>query len=180
MGDVFGRGRQQWNQPPEMQIDPQKRYRARLETSKGNLELELFAGEAPKTVNNFVFLASQGFYDGVRFHRIISGFMVQTGDPSGNGTGGPGYRFADEPVQRRYDRGILAMANSGPNTNGSQFFIMHESKPLPPNYTIFGRVTQGLETLDAIAATPVRAGRGGEQSVPAEEVTINRVTIQEE
>ena len=166
MAGLFGRGQKQWKQAPEMQLDAEKRYHAVIETNKGTIEVELFASEAPNTVNNFVFLAREGFYDGVPFHRVIRGFMVQTGDPTGTGSGGPGYRFADEPVKRPYNRGTVAMANAGPNTNGSQFFIMHQSKPLPPSYTVFGQVTQGLDVLDAVADVPVGAGRSGENSVP--------------
>jgi cyclophilin family peptidyl-prolyl cis-trans isomerase len=121
-----------------MEIDPKARYTATIRTSEGDVGVELFADEAPRTVNNFVFLARQGFYDGVIFHRTIRGFMIQTGDPTGTGRGGPGYRFGDESVRRRYTRGIVAMANAGPNTNGSQFFIMHGDSGLPPNYTMFG------------------------------------------
>src|SRR5262245_38847802 len=106
---------QQWSQPPAMSIDPARRYSATLKTTKGDLTVELFASDAPQTVNNFVFLAREGFYDGVKFHRIIKDFMVQTGDPQGTGAGGPGYRFADEPVTRDYEPGIVAMANAGPN-----------------------------------------------------------------
>ena len=180
MAGLFGGPKhKQWPAPPEMSIDPAKRYRALIRTNKGEIEVDLLAAEAPKTVNNFVFLAREGFYDGVPFHRVIRGFMIQTGDPTGTGTGSPGYRFADERVNRPYSRGTLAMANSGPNTNGSQFFIMHQSRPLPPNYTIFGRVTRGLEALDAIASVPVGASRGGEQSTPREEVKINTVRVQE-
>jgi cyclophilin family peptidyl-prolyl cis-trans isomerase len=176
---LFGPRHKQWQQPPAMQIDPSKNYTAVLETNKGNVEIQLLAEEAPKTVNNFVFLAREGFYDGVPFHRVISGFMIQTGDPTGTGTGGPGYRFADEKVNRPYSRGTVAMANAGPNTNGSQFFIMHATKSLPPNYTIFGQVTQGLDAVDAIAGVPVSRSRAGEASTPAEEVKINKVTIRE-
>ncbi|MBM3947501.1 MAG: peptidylprolyl isomerase [SAR202 cluster bacterium] len=160
-----------------MTVDVAKKYSASIQTSKGTMVAELFVADAPKTVNNFVFLSSQKFYDGVVFHRIIRDFMVQTGDPQGTGMGGPGYRFADEPVKRQYVRGTLAMANSGPNTSGSQFFIVHKDYPLPPNYTIFGVVTQGLDVLDAIATTPVRANLYGEPSQPAERVTIQSVTI---
>src|SRR5688500_12204431 len=134
-----------------MAIDPARSYTATIDTSAGTMTAELFASEAPKTVNNFVFLARDGFYDGVIFHRVISGFMIQGGDPTGTGRGGPGYKFEDEPVNRRYERGILAMANSGPNTNGSQFFVMHADYGLPPNYTIFGKLTDGHDTLDKIA-----------------------------
>jgi cyclophilin family peptidyl-prolyl cis-trans isomerase len=166
---------------PAMTIDPNKTYTAVIETTKGTMQANLFAKEAPITVNNFVFLARDGFYNNVKFHRIMKGFMVQTGDPQGDGTGGPGYQFEDEPVTRDYTRGIMAMANSGPNTNGSQFFIMHEDYGLQPNYTIFGEVTEGLETLDAIANVPVSPNpMTGEESVPDEEVLITSVTIEEQ
>ncbi|HCS78515.1 TPA: peptidylprolyl isomerase [Patescibacteria group bacterium] len=166
-----------------MKIDQNKIFTATITTSKGVINVELFAKEAPKTVNNFVFLAREKFYDGVVFHRIIKGFMVQTGDPLGNGTGGPGYKFADEPVTREYTRGTLAMANSGSNTNGSQFFIIHADYPLPKNYTIFGKIpdsdTESFKTLDAIAETPVVAGNGGEVSKPTETVAITSITVNE-
>jgi cyclophilin family peptidyl-prolyl cis-trans isomerase len=181
MASLFGGPKhKQWRTPPEMAIDPAKRYRALIRTNKGEIEADLLAAEAPKTVNNFVFLVREGFYDGVPFHRVIRGFMIQTGDPTGTGTGSPGYRFADEKVNRPYSRGTLAMANSGPNTNGSQFFIMHQDYRLPPNYTIFGTVTKGLEVVDAIASVPVSAGRSGEASAPKEEVKIEAVTVREE
>jgi peptidylprolyl isomerase len=142
--------------------------------------VQLFADEVPQTVNNFVFLAKEDFYDNAPFHRIMKDFMIQTGDGQrGNGTGGPGYKFADEPVKRDYERGIVVMANAGPNTNGSQFFIMHGNRPLPKNYTIFGRVTSGMDVVDAIANTPVRPSPQGEPSVPTEDVRINHVDIQE-
>lgn len=168
---------QRWNQAPAMEIDPQKQYTATVNTSEGALSFRLLPEDAPKTVNNFVFLARQGFYDGVIFHRVINGFMVQTGDPTGTGSGGPGYRFNDEPVRRRYTRGIVAMANAGPNTNGSQFFIMHAESGLPPNYTIFGEVTDGLDVLDRIATAPTRPG--GEGSTPVNPARIESVTVQE-
>src|SRR5215218_2366301 len=114
---------QQWPNPPAMAIDPTHRYTAVIETNKGTIRAELLPQDAPQTVNNFVFLARQGYYDGVPFHRVISGFMIQTGDPTGTGGGGPGYRFADEPIRRDYAAGTLAMANAGPNTNDSQFYI---------------------------------------------------------
>ena len=161
--------------PPEMSVDPKRKYRATLETSAGTMTAELFAGEAPRTVNNFVFLAREGFYDGVIFHRVIRGFMIQGGDPTGTGTGGPGYRFADEPVNRKYERGTLAMANAGPNTNGSQFFVMHADYGLPPSYTIFGKLTAGEEVLDAIADAPT-----GANDRPRDPVRIERVEIAEE
>lgn len=130
-----------------------------IETNKGVITLELFASDAPKTVANFTNLIGKGFYDGVIFHRVIADFMIQGGDPTGTGRGGPGYTFADElnpqtdSYKNGYKRGVLAMANAGPNTNGSQFFIMHKDVPLPHNYTIFGKVTQGIEVVDAIAAS---------------------------
>jgi cyclophilin family peptidyl-prolyl cis-trans isomerase len=168
----------QFSAPPAMQIDPSKTYTATLDTSLGTMKANLFASEAPMTVNNFVFLARQGFYDGVTFHRVIPNFMAQTGDPTGTGTGGPGYRFNDEPVTRKYVRGTLAMANAGPNTNGSQFFIVHKDYPLPPNYTIFGQVTDGLDTLDKIATTPTGPGKGGTDT-PKTTITINSIKIDE-
>ena len=168
----------QFSAPPPMSIEPAKKYTATIDTSMGTMKADLFADEAPATVNNFVFLARQGFYDSVTFHRVINNFMVQTGDPTGTGTGGPGYRFNDEPVKRKYVRGTLAMANSGPNTNGSQFFIVHKDYPLPPNYTIFGQVTDGLDVLDKIATTPTGQGRGGPDT-PRTPVTINSIKIDE-
>ncbi len=162
---------------PEMVIDPNKTYTAAIETTKGTMQAELFPKEAPMAVNNFVFLARDNFYQGIKFHRIISGFMVQTGDPTGTGTGGPGYQFEDEPVTREYTRGTLAMANAGPNTNGSQFFIVHQDYPLQKNYTIFGNVTEGLDVLDAIASTPTT---GAEGSTPTEDVRITNITINEQ
>ncbi len=160
--------------PPAMALAPGRKYSASIETSAGTMTAELFSDEAPSTVNNFVFLAREGFYDGVIFHRVIPGFMIQGGDPTGTGTGGPGYKFADEPVSRPYKRGILAMANAGKNTNGSQFFVMHSDYGLPPNYTIFGRLTGGEDVLDAIATAPTGAG-----DRPRTPVKINGVTISE-
>ncbi len=172
----------QWSAPPAMQIDTGKSYTATIHTTLGDLHAQLFAKDAPRTVNNFVFLSREGFYNNVPFHRIIKGFMVQTGDPTGTGTGGPGYRFADEPVTRSYTRGTLAMANAGPNTNGSQFFIMHQDYGLPRNYTIFGQVTgqDDLAVLDKIANVPVKASPRGEMSVPTQEVRITGVDIAEQ
>lgn len=170
-----------YKSPPPMTIDVNKTYTATLHTTMGDMTIELLAKEAPKTVNNFVFLAREGFYKNVKFHRIIKGFMVQTGDPTGTGMGGPGYQFADEPVTRNYVRGTVAMANAGKDTNGSQFFIVHADYPLPKNYTIFGQITgkQDLEVLDKIAATPVRPGPTGEASVPTQDVLITSVDISE-
>lgn len=169
----------QYSSPPSMIIDSKKAYTATMHTSKGDIVLELFSQEAPKTVNNFIFLSRDGFYDGTKFHRIIKDFMIQGGDPLGTGTGGPGYRFADEPVKRDYLSGIIAMANAGPNTNGSQFFIMHKSVNLPKNYTIFGKVTQGMDIVDKIANTPVTRNSSGEPSQPTEDNIIRSMDISE-
>ena len=143
----------QWEQPPETRIDTSKTYGVTIETNRGNIELELYAEHAPNTVNNFVFLAREGFYDGVIFHRVIANFMVQGGDPTGTGTGGPGYRFdcevADNPL--KHERGVISMANAGRNTNGSQFFITHLATPhLDGNHTVFGKVVEGQDVVDAI------------------------------
>ncbi len=143
----------QWSNPPAMEIDPKKSYKVTIETDRGNIELDLYANYAPKTVNNFVFLARQGFYDGVTFHRVISNFMVQGGDPTGTGRGGPGYRFEDEFAGNplRHETGVISMANAGPNTNGSQFFITHGPQPhLDNRHTVFGKVTAGQNVVDAI------------------------------
>ncbi len=165
----------QYSAPPPLTVDATKKYTAKISTSAGDMTAELYPGDAPRTVNNFVFLARDGFYNGVIFHRVISGFMIQGGDPTGTGTGGPGYRFEDEPVSKRYTRGTLAMANAGPNTNGSQFFIMHSDYGLPPNYTIFGKLTSGEEVVDAIANAPKNSN-----DRPNQPVTINSVEITEE
>lgn len=170
----------QWNQPPAMALEQGKDYGAVIKTSKGDITVDLYESDAPMTVNNFVFLAQQGYYANVPFHRIISGFMIQTGDPTGTGAGGPGYRFQDElPTNLDYKRGTLAMANAGPNTNGSQFFICHADLTgrLPKNYSIFGVVTDGLDVVDAIANVPVEMSRSGEMSSPKEPVTIESVEI---
>ena len=170
----------QYAAPPEMALDASKTYTASIRTKLGTMVLELFAAECPATVNNFVFLAREGFYDNGGFHRVLKDFMVQGGCPRGDGTGSPGYRFPDEPVTRSYVKGTLAMANSGPNTNGSQFFIVHGRQvELPPNYTIFGLLTEGHEVLDALADTPVGAGAGGERSRPTEPLEIESVQINE-
>ncbi len=161
-----------YSTPPAQTIDPAKSYEATLHTTAGPLRISLFPEEAPTTVNNFVFLAREGFYDGVIFHRVIQGFMIQGGDPTGTGRGGPGYEFEDEPVKRGYQRGIVAMANAGPNTNGSQFFVMHADSPLPPDYTIFGQLIDGEAALDAIATA-----RTDSQDRPHQPVTIERVEI---
>lgn len=144
---------QKWNNPPALEIDPEKDYTARIETDKGEMVIELFAEKAPKTVNNFVFLARQGFYDDIIFHRVIANFMAQGGDPTGTGTGGPGYKFEDEfdPDLKHDKPGTLSMANAGPNTNGSQFFITHVPTPwLDNKHSVFGQVVEGMDVLMSI------------------------------
>ncbi|MCO5216212.1 MAG: peptidylprolyl isomerase [Thermomicrobiales bacterium] len=141
--------------------------------------VEFYVEDAPNTVNNFVNLVKEGYYDNTPFHRVIKGFMLQGGDPTGTGMGGPGYKFADEPVKKQYTKGTIAMANAGPNTNGSQFFIMHADYPLPPNYTIFGKVVEGTDVIDAIANVPVGRSRSGENSAPQEPVVLMKATISE-
>jgi cyclophilin family peptidyl-prolyl cis-trans isomerase len=167
---------QRFDGPPPMVIDPTKQYQAEVVTSKGTLTIVLDAVGAPKTVNNFVFLARWHYYDGIVFHRIIPGFMLQGGDPEGSGRGGPGYRFDDElPAPGRYEIGSLAMANAGPNTNGSQFFIVSgpDGTSLPPSYSLFGKVVGGLDVVKAIESVGSRSG------APSEEVVIESVTISE-
>lgn len=166
-----------YSTPPVMSIDLTKTYTATLDTDKGKIEITLNAKVTPVTVNNFVFLAREKFYDTTIFHRIIPGFMIQGGDPQGNGTGGPGYRFDDEAFTGEYQRGVVAMANAGPDTNGSQFFIMHADYNLPKNYVIFGEVTSGLDVVDAIATAPTVPG--GENSKPVTPVKVKTVTIEE-
>ena len=140
-----------WDSPPPMIIDTSKKYTAIMETEKGTLMLELFAKDVPKTVNNFVFLANEGFYDGVTFHRVFPGFMAQSGDPTGTGMGGPGYRFEDEFTSHGHDAGALSMANSGANTNGSQFFICYASQHhLDGHHSVFGQLVEGMDVLESI------------------------------
>jgi cyclophilin family peptidyl-prolyl cis-trans isomerase len=172
---------QQWSSAPEMQIDANATYKATFNTTKGTFTAELLASDAPITVNNFVCLARAGYFDGTPFHRIIDGFVIQGGDPTGTGTGGPGYRFQDEPVTREYVKGTLAMANAGPNTNGSQFFVVLADLRgrLPKNYTIFGQVTDGLDVVEALGKTPTTTNARGEKSVPTEPVNLDSVTIEE-
>lgn len=150
----------------------------KIETNKGEIVIELYDNDAPKTVANFVKLAKEGFYDGVIFHRVISGFMIQGGDPTGTGMGGPGYKFDDEldpnteSAKKGYVRGTVAMANAGPNTNGSQFFIMHQDTPLPLAYTIFGNVVSGIEVVDEIANVETN-----QSDKPLEDVIMEKVTV---
>jgi cyclophilin family peptidyl-prolyl cis-trans isomerase len=167
---------QHFDGPPPMCIDPNRRYSAEMVTSKGTLRIALDPISAPKTVNNFVFLARYHYYEGIVFHRVIPGFVLQGGDPTGNGTGGPGYRFEDElPPPGRYELGSLAMANAGPNTNGSQFFIISgpDGVRLPPQYSLFGKVVSGLDVVSTIDQLGSRSGQ------PKELVTIDSVTVTE-
>ena len=143
----------QWDASPAVTIDPKVVYTVKLDTSKGEIHLELYPEHAPKTVNNFIFLINENFYDGIIFHRVIDKFMVQGGDPTGTGSGGPGYRFEDELVGNplKHDSKVISMANSGPNTNGSQFFITHLPQPhLDGKHTVFGKVVVGVDVVDAI------------------------------
>ena len=177
-GDVLSNNKV-YDSMPEMNIDISKKYTAVIKTSMGDMSIEFFTEDAPMTVNNFINLSRDGYYDNVIFHRVISGFMIQGGDPSGTGHGDmgkyPGYKFEDElNNQRSYDKGILAMANAGPDTNGSQFFIMHVNYPLPYQYTIFGFVTDGLEVIDKIAS--VETGDGDK---PVNDVVIETVEVKE-
>ncbi len=162
---------------PEMMIDTNKNYKAIVVTSKGTIKIDLLEKTSPNAVNNFVYLANNQFYNNVIFHRVIKGFMIQGGDPTGTGSGGPGYTFDDEPFEGEYVRGAVAMANAGPNTNGSQFFVMHADTPLPKNYVIFGQVEEGMETVDAIATSEVQTSVMGEMSDPIEPVKIESVEI---
>ena len=164
---------------PDMNIDVNKKYTATLETNLGIIKIEFYVKDAPNTVNNFVSLSNDGYYNGVIFHRVINGFMIQGGDPSGTGHGEfgkyPGYEFEDELNNKMpYEKGIVAMANRGPNTNGSQFFIMHQDYPLPYQYTIFGKVVDGLNVVDKIANVQT-----GEADKPIEDVVIETVIITE-
>lgn len=168
--------KQKFDSPPEMGIDPSKRYSATMETSMGTLVIALDAISAPKTVNNFIFLALHHYYDGVIFHRIINGFVCQGGDPDGTGRGGPGYRFEDElPKPGQYQIGSLAMANAGPNTNGSQFFIIsgQSGVQLPPAYALFGQVVKGLDIVDQMQRVPTMPGDRPKDDVVIRSVTIN-------
>ena len=170
-------GAKSWSSPPKMAIDVNASYTADLKTSEGDIQIALDPTQAPKTVNNFVFLSNQGFYDGVTFHRVIPDFVIQGGDPEGTGGGGPGYQFEDElPKSGAYKVGSVAMANAGPNTNGSQFFIIvgQQGAQLPPNYTLFGEVTKGQDVAEKISTM---AAPGTESPDPP--VTIEKVTITE-
>lgn len=179
-----------YTKPPLNILKENTTYQAEMVTNKGKILIDLYADKTPATVNNFVFLSKEGFYNGTRSHRVIKNFMVQFGDPLTKnpsmknmwGTGNPGYKFEDEPFEGSYDRGVVAMANSGPNTNGSQFFIMHNSTPLPPNYVIFGKVTdeESLKVLDTIANTTVTRSPSGEASLPTEDIVVESISINEQ
>lgn len=160
-------------------LEAGKEYQVVLATSEGELTIKLDTLNTPKTANNFAFLAKEGFYDNTIFHRVIKDFMVQGGDPTGTGTGSPGYKFADEYLEGEYTLGKIAMANSGPDTNGSQFFLMHADYPLPNNYVIFGEITNGLDVLDKLANTPVKANAMGENSSPVKPPVITTATVEE-
>ncbi|MCH2508083.1 MAG: peptidylprolyl isomerase [Dehalococcoidia bacterium] len=169
----------QYSAPPSMSINPDSEISAIINTSSGQIKINFFPSDAPITVNNFVFLAKEGYYDDVIFHRVVEGFMIQGGDPTGTGMGGPGYTFPDEPVSRDYLRGTMAMANAGPNTNGSQFFIMHKNGGLPKNYTIFGEVVEGIDVVDTIANLEVSMSGSGEMSKPVNPTKILDIAIEE-
>ncbi len=171
-----------WPNPPPMSIDQNRGYVATIKTNFGDIVVQLLPKEAPLTVNNFVFLARQDFYDGVKFHRVMKGFVIQGGDPTGTGGGGPGYKFADEKVTRDYVAGTLAMANAGSNTNGSQFFITLAdlSGRLAKDYTIFGLVTDGFNIVQKIGNVPVKAKSPGDEiSLPTVDVHVNSIAIVE-
>lgn len=175
----------QYSHIPAMQLKSDTRYEAVFHTTEGDFTVELLSEQAPLTVNNFVTLATDGFYNDVVFHRIIKGFMIQGGDPTGTGMGGPGYRFADElPPALKYEPGVLAMANAGPNTNGSQFFVCtgESSKHLnnSPNYSVFGRVVAGMDTVLTLDNTPVGMSSSGERSRPVKDVKIHSIEIVEQ
>ncbi len=166
--------------PPVMEIEKTKTYQAILATSLGDIAIDLNTEKTPITVNNFVALARKNFYNNTIFHRVIRGFMIQGGDPKGDGTGGPGYTFDDELFEGEYTRGVVAMANAGPNTNGSQFFIMHADYQLEKNYVIFGKVSSGMDVVDKIAESPVKSDpSSGESSKPVSPVTITTIKIVE-
>ncbi len=159
-----------WDSAPDMRIDLTKSYQAKMLLDTGEVVIDLLADVAPVTVNNFVFLAREGFYDGTTFHRVIPGFVAQGGDPTGTGTGGPGYQFQDELSDVPFEQGIVGMANAGPNTNGSQFYLMLDAAPhLTNRYTAFGRVTSGLEHVLAISPRdPMSANESGDEIISIE------------
>jgi cyclophilin family peptidyl-prolyl cis-trans isomerase len=178
-GDATNQSDSNTKQSPAMQIDKNKTYSATIKTSEGNITIDLDAKKVPITVNNFVALAKKNFYNGTVFHRVMKDFMIQGGDPSGDGSGGPGYKFADESLDGKYTRGTVAMANSGSNTNGSQFFIIHKDYDLPNSYVIFGHVSSGMDAVDKIAEAKVTDNGAGEKSKPVKPVAMDSVEIVE-
>ena len=175
-------GPKTYSGPPPMIINTSKHYTAKIQTTLGDITVELFPEDAPQTVNNFVYLSETGYYDGSRFHRVMKGFMIQAGQPYGINSTDPGYSFDDEPVVKNYTVGTLSMANRGPNTNGSQFFINDDDlqSRLPKNYTIFGRTIEGIDVVHKIANVPVTRSPSGENSQPVDEVYIKRIDITED
>jgi len=176
-------GAKQWGAPPKQVIDPSKHYQITMYTEKGTITADILPKIAPITANSFIFLSCNGFYDGLTFHRTVTGFVIQGGDPKGDGTGGPGYQFKDETVARGYEAGDFAMANSGPNTNGSQFFIIQgaQGAALPGSYNLFGHVTKGENVVDAIVSAPAHSVAGSPDtspSTPDKPVHIRAVTVQ--
>jgi peptidylprolyl isomerase len=180
-GDDVAARNDKYDAAPDLKLDPKETYVVKLETTKGDFEIAVDQKAAPIAAANFVFLVQEGYYDGVPFHRVIKDFMVQTGDPTGTGTGGPGYELTDDPVKGDYDRGTVAMANAGPDTGGSQFFIVHGTtvdQTLPKDYVIFGSVDEeGMKVVDKIASVEVTTGPSGEPSSPVEPVNITRATL---
>ncbi|MBP7785658.1 peptidylprolyl isomerase [Patescibacteria group bacterium] len=167
--------------PPTTKLDIIKTYKVKFKTTEGDIVIKVNALDTTMASTNFVYLSRIGFYDGTIFHRVIKNFMIQGGDPLGNGAGGPGYNFNDEPFDGEYVRGTVAMANSGPNTNGSQFFIIHKDyTQLPKNYVIFGKVIEGMDVVDKIAEVPVEDNGTGEISKPISPVTITKAEVIEE
>jgi cyclophilin family peptidyl-prolyl cis-trans isomerase len=179
---LLGFGYYWWSSKNPNEINKNFMHTVTIETNKGVIVFETYDSDAPKTVKNFIDLANKGYYNGIIFHRVINGFMIQGGDPTGTGSGGPGYSFEDElnpntpSYVKGYTRGTVAMANAGPNTNGSQFFIMHKDYPLPHNYTIFGNVVKGIEVVDAIANVKTS---GTPFDKPLENIVMNKVTVSE-
>lgn len=170
----------QKNELPTNVIKVGKLYTVVFHTTEGDIEIKVNANMTPVAANNFVYLTNKKFYNNTIFHRVINSFMIQGGDPTGTGSGGPGYKFNDEKFEGEYTRGTVAMANSGPNTNGSQFFIMHKDNKLPKNYVIFGMVSKGIETVDKIAEAPVKQSPNGENSTPLNPVKILSAEVLEE
>lgn len=180
-GNIKMEEKQNIQPPVNVSLDVTKKYKVVLNTTEGDITIEVNHLDTPLASANFVYLARLGFYNDIIFHRVIKDFMIQSGDPTGTGAGGPGYKFNDEPIIGEYTRGTVAMANSGPNTNGSQFFIMHKDYPLPKNYVIFGKVIEGMDVVDKIAEAPVEESPlGGEESKPVSPVKITGTEVTEE